>query len=52
MDWLPVFDKNAVYIWAAYGFAFAVLGGLSAFVLMRARAAKAAVRKARDLEAQ
>lgn len=37
---IPAFDDTAPYIWAAYAFSAAVLGGLIASVFARASAAR------------
>ena len=36
---IPVFDKNAAYIWASYGIAFSLIGFTILLTAFRARAA-------------
>lgn len=39
---LPVFDKNAAYIWASYGIAFSLLALTILTTALKARAARKA----------
>jgi heme exporter protein CcmD len=45
MDFLPNLDKNAAYIWACYGLGLVLIGGAVIGVLLKARAAKAALER-------
>ena len=45
MDFLPDLDKNAVYIWACYGLGLVLIGGAVIGVMLKARAAKAALER-------
>jgi heme exporter protein CcmD len=40
LEWLPVFDKNAAYVWAAYALSFGVVAALVVIVSVRARLAR------------
>ncbi|MEM7005714.1 MAG: hypothetical protein AAGF33_02240 [Pseudomonadota bacterium] len=39
MEWLPIFDKNAAYIWTVYALAAVTLSTTVYLTLRRARAA-------------
>jgi len=40
MDLIPVFDKNAAYIWTVYAIAFVLLGTMTLVTVLRARNTK------------
>lgn len=40
MSLLPVFQEHGPFIWAAYGIAALMLGGLTVTILARARSAR------------
>lgn len=52
MDILPVFDKNAAFIWACYTVGFATLFALGLYVLIKSRRAKAALERIERLSSQ
>lgn len=52
MDILPVFDKNAAFIWACYIVGFATLFALGLYVLIKSRRAKAALERIERLNSQ
>lgn len=52
MDILPVFDKNAAFIWACYIVGFATLFALGLYVLIKSRRAKAALERIERLSSQ
>ena len=45
MDFLPHLDKNAAYIWVCYGLGLVLIGGAVIGVMLKARAAKAALER-------
>jgi len=45
MELLPDLDKNAAYIWVCYGLGALLVGGTVIGVVLKARAAKAALRR-------
>tara|TARA_R110002020_G_scaffold83397_1_gene206711 strand:+ start:124629 stop:124793 length:165 start_codon:yes stop_codon:yes gene_type:complete len=45
MDILPDLGKNAAYIWACYGLGALLIGGAVIGVVLKARAAKAALQR-------
>ena len=45
MDFLPHLDKNAAYIWACYGLGLVLIGGAVIGVVLKARAARAALER-------
>ena len=52
MDILPVFDKNAAFIWACYIVGFTTLFALGLYVLIKSRRAKAALDRIERLRDQ
>lgn len=52
MDILPVFDKNAAFIWACYIVGFTTLFALGIYVWMKSRRAKAALARSERLKNQ